>query len=96
MNKITKSPPPPPPPPSPTTGHTRTELLAGQFRSAAIYRPWFFETVITNMTVGGRRLPLACVHFNTDKTIVDTGTTNLRLPRKVETPGLRASGGRAV
>ncbi|XP_043191787.1 beta-secretase 1-like isoform X2 [Amphibalanus amphitrite] len=64
-------------------GETRAELLAGQFRSAAIFRPWFFETIVTNLTVGGQPLPLHCDRFNKPKTIVDTGTTNLRLPDEV-------------
>ncbi|XP_037071772.1 beta-secretase 1-like [Pollicipes pollicipes] len=64
-------------------GETRRALLAGRFHSAAIFRSWFYEILITNMTVAGRRLALPCVEFNTDKTIVDTGTTNLRLPERV-------------
>ncbi|XP_037071769.1 beta-secretase 1-like [Pollicipes pollicipes] len=64
-------------------GETRRALLASRFHSAAIFRSWFYEILITNMTVAGRRLALPCVEFNTDKTIVDTGTTNLRLPERV-------------
>lgn len=48
-----------------------------------IIREWFYEILLTKIEVGGETVKLPCHEFNTRRTIVDSGTTNLRLPEKV-------------
>ena len=42
-----------------------------------------FLCVIYCLKVNGESLGMDCVDYNTDKTIIDCGTTNLRLPENV-------------
>ncbi|XP_013416210.1 beta-secretase 1 [Lingula anatina] len=58
-------------------------LYRGEFYWAPMHREWYYEVVITDVMVNNASLGMACVEYNTDKTIVDSGTTNLRLPTKV-------------
>ncbi|CAG5117964.1 unnamed protein product [Candidula unifasciata] len=48
-----------------------------------IYKQWYYEVVLTDVHVDGLSLGLDCKEYNFDKTIVDSGTTNIRLPQKV-------------
>lgn len=48
--------------------------------SCPIRRKWFYEVVVTALNLGGKAISVPCVTFNTDKSIVDSGTSNLRLP----------------
>ncbi|GFS04431.1 beta-secretase 1 [Elysia marginata] len=50
---------------------------------APIYKTWYYEIVLTDIQVGGSSLQLDCKEYNFDKTIVDSGTTSVRLPTKV-------------
>lgn len=48
-----------------------------------IRRPWFYEVLLVEIDIGKKVLNLPCIEYNTDKTIVDSGTSNLALPTKV-------------
>jgi len=50
-----------------------------------IRRRWYYDVVMTDVDVEGQSVGVekSCQEFNIDKTIVDSGTTNLRLPTKV-------------
>ncbi|RUS87731.1 hypothetical protein EGW08_004477 [Elysia chlorotica] len=48
-----------------------------------IYKQWYYEVVLTDIEVGENSLDLDCKEYNFDKTIVDSGTTSVRLPNKV-------------
>ncbi|CAI8027696.1 Beta-secretase [Geodia barretti] len=43
----------------------------------------FFNVLLTDISVGDRKLNISCKEFNTDKTIVDSGTTDIYFPEKV-------------
>ncbi|CAE1248583.1 BACE1 [Acanthosepion pharaonis] len=48
-----------------------------------IQRTSYYEVLITDIQINGTSLGLDCKEYNFDKTIVDSGTTNLRLPYTV-------------
>ncbi|GLH01149.1 Uncharacterized protein GBIM_07354 [Gryllus bimaculatus] len=50
---------------------------------ATIIREWFYEVIVTGVWVDDVAVNIPCEEFNNDKSIVDSGTTNLRFPRKV-------------
>ncbi|KAH9508728.1 Beta-site APP-cleaving enzyme [Bulinus truncatus] len=50
---------------------------------APIIRQLYYEITLTNIYVDYKPLQLHCKELNFDKTIVDSGTTNIRLPTKV-------------
>ncbi|GFO05154.1 beta-secretase 1 [Plakobranchus ocellatus] len=56
---------------------TKSEILY-----TPIYKEWYYEVVLTDIGVGGDSLNLDCKEYNFDKTIVDSGTTSIRLPVK--------------
>jgi len=58
-------------------------LYLGDMFYATIHKQWYYEVIVTDIEVNGRSLNMDCKEYNFDKTIVDSGTTNLRLPRKV-------------
>jgi beta-site APP-cleaving enzyme 1 (memapsin 2) len=43
----------------------------------------FFNVLLTSIWVGGTKIDLSCKEFNNDKTIVDSGTTDIYFPVKV-------------
>ncbi|XP_064103659.1 beta-secretase 1-like isoform X2 [Macrobrachium nipponense] len=51
--------------------------------TSPIRRAWFYEVLVVNMAVGNKVLDIPCVSYNTDKSIVDSGTSNFRLPSDV-------------
>ncbi|XP_066999595.2 beta-secretase isoform X2 [Anabrus simplex] len=51
--------------------------------SSPIIREWFYEISLVGIHVGNETIDLPCEEFNNDKTIIDSGTTSLRLPNKV-------------
>ncbi|MPC53585.1 Beta-secretase 1 [Portunus trituberculatus] len=51
--------------------------------SCPIRRKWFYEVVVTALSLQGKEVNIPCIKFNTDKTIIDSGTSNLRLPPEV-------------
>ncbi|KAF2366572.1 Peptidase family A1 domain [Trinorchestia longiramus] len=46
-----------------------------------IVAPWFYEIAVTGVSVGSTRLPLPCAVYNHHASIVDSGTTKLKLPQ---------------
>ncbi|KAK7105348.1 beta-secretase 1-like [Littorina saxatilis] len=62
--------------------------LSGEpYKNDVFYSPivkeMYYEVVISDIAVAGSSLNLDCKEYNFDKTIVDSGTTHLRLPRRV-------------
>lgn len=51
--------------------------------TARVVREWFYEVIITSLLIEGIPIPIDCRNINTDKSIVDSGTTNVRLPGNV-------------
>ncbi|XP_072166292.1 beta-secretase-like [Diadema setosum] len=58
-------------------------LYHGDIQYTPIRRDWFYEVIMTDMKVDNTSLGMDCKEYNFDKTIVDSGTTNLRLPTRV-------------
>ncbi|XP_063439902.1 beta-secretase 1-like [Mytilus trossulus] len=58
-------------------------LYKGDIYYTPIHKQWYYDIVIVDLKVGGTSLNLDCKEYNFDRTIVDSGTTNLRLPLKV-------------
>lgn len=52
-------------------------------KTAQVIREWFYEVVLTNMYVNGVPLPVDCSELNMNQAIVDSGTTNVRLPKNI-------------
>lgn len=48
-----------------------------------ITHAWFYEIVITEVKVGDTVIDALCTSINYDKSIVDSGTTNLRFPKYI-------------
>uniref|UniRef100_A0A803SR11 Peptidase A1 domain-containing protein n=1 Tax=Anolis carolinensis TaxID=28377 RepID=A0A803SR11_ANOCA len=58
----------------------------GLFRTSEEARKhfqWYYEVIIVKIEINGQDLQMDCKEYNYDKSIVDSGTTNLRLPKKV-------------
>jgi hypothetical protein len=51
--------------------------------TSPIVREWFYELLLVGISVGSETVDLPCRKFNTDKTILDSGTTSLMLPAEV-------------
>nr|CAB3225059.1 beta-secretase 1-like [Phallusia mammillata] len=64
-------------------GGADLSLSAGPIEWTRIVQKWFYEIVIIGMKVGNQDVALDCTDFNDDRTIVDSGTSNLRFPTKV-------------
>lgn len=66
-----------------------TFILGGYDRSldqihwTPIVREWYYDVRVLGMKVGNTSIDIACNEFNNDKSIVDSGTTNIRLPTKI-------------
>jgi hypothetical protein len=52
--------------------------------TSPIVREWFYELLLLGISVGNETVNLPCLKFNTDKTILDSGTTSLMLPTEVQ------------
>ncbi|CAH1797694.1 unnamed protein product [Owenia fusiformis] len=61
------------------------DLYKGEIFYTPLRKEWYYEVVVTDIQVEGHSLAMDCKEYNFDKTIVDSGTTNLRLPTKVFT-----------
>lgn len=57
----------------------------GQIFFTPIQRAWFYEVVLTDLRIVNQSVVHDCMELNFDKTIVDTGTTNIELPERVFT-----------
>ncbi|OWF41934.1 Beta-secretase 1 [Mizuhopecten yessoensis] len=64
-------------------GGVDASLFTGQMLYTPIHKEWYYEVIILDVMVAGTSLHLDCKEYNFGKTIVDSGTTNLRLPIKV-------------
>ncbi|XP_027053766.1 beta-secretase 1-like [Pocillopora damicornis] len=64
-------------------GEVDNELYEGDLLFTPVVKKWYYEVVITDIAVGGESLALDCKKYNYDKTIVDSGTTNLRVSEEV-------------
>ncbi|XP_011782234.1 PREDICTED: beta-secretase 1 isoform X3 [Colobus angolensis palliatus] len=58
-------------------------LYTGSLWYTPIRREWYYEVIIVRVEINGQDLKMDCKEYNYDKSIVDSGTTNLRLPKKV-------------
>jgi hypothetical protein len=57
--------------------------------TAPIVREWFYELLLIGISIGNRTVDLPCWKFNTNNTIVDSGTTSLMLPTEVRWAGVK-------
>jgi len=59
--------------------------FSGSIFYTPLHRRWYYDVLLTNVDIGGSSVGVAesCQEFNHDKTIVDSGTTNLRLPAPI-------------
>uniref|UniRef100_A0A8C8S7E6 Beta-secretase 2 n=1 Tax=Pelusios castaneus TaxID=367368 RepID=A0A8C8S7E6_9SAUR len=64
-------------------GGIEPSLYKGDIWYTPIKEEWYYQVEILKLEVGGQNLNLDCREYNTDKAIVDSGTTLLRLPQKV-------------
>lgn len=64
-------------------GSTNSSLYVGDLCPTPIIKEWYYEVIIVDIQVAGESLNMDCKEYNFGKTIVDTGTTNLRLPVRV-------------
>ncbi|XP_064840559.1 beta-secretase 1-like [Oncorhynchus masou masou] len=71
-------------------GGVDSSLYVGDLWYTPIRREWYYEVIIVRIEVNGQDLNMDCKEYNYDKSIVDSGTTNLRLPRKVFQAAVKA------
>ncbi|XP_066508558.1 beta-secretase 1 [Hoplias malabaricus] len=71
-------------------GGVDPSLYVGEVWYTPIRREWYYEVIIVRIEVNGQDLNMDCKEYNYDKSIVDSGTTNLRLPRKVFQAAVKA------
>ncbi|XP_053242746.1 beta-secretase 2 [Podarcis raffonei] len=64
-------------------GGIEPSLYKGEIWYTPVEKEWYYQVEILKLEVGGENLNLDCKEYNSDKAIVDSGTTLLRLPEKV-------------
>ncbi|KAM4796609.1 beta-secretase 2 [Rhinophrynus dorsalis] len=64
-------------------GGIEKSLYRGDIWYTPITEEWYYQVEVLKFEVGGLNLNLDCTVYNSDKAIVDSGTTLLRLPDKV-------------
>ena len=64
-------------------GDLDEELYKGDMLYTPVVKKWYYEVIITDIAVNGVSLGVNCKKYNYDKTIVDSGTTNLRVSTEV-------------
>ncbi|KAL4647246.1 beta-secretase 2-like [Arapaima gigas] len=64
-------------------GGIEPTLYKGSIWYTPIKEEWYYQVEILKLEVGDQNLNLNCKEYNTDKAIVDSGTTLLRLPKNV-------------
>nr|CAH8824551.1 unnamed protein product [Trichobilharzia regenti] len=78
--------------PSDSSSSSSTSLSSGlkmnNFKASNTYftpirKPWYYEIILTNLIVGNMSLVVNCKELNVDKTIIDSGTTNIYLPKNI-------------
>ncbi|XP_074832877.1 beta-secretase 1 isoform X2 [Carettochelys insculpta] len=65
-------------------------LYFGSIWYTPIRKEWYYEVIIVKIEINGQDLKMDCKEYNYDKSIVDSGTTNLRLPKKVFEAAVKA------
>ncbi|PAA68318.1 hypothetical protein BOX15_Mlig005505g1 [Macrostomum lignano] len=68
-----------------TLGGVDPKLMRGPLLYVPIRKEWYYEVVIVDIKMNGTSLGMDCKEYNMDKTIVDSGTTDIRLPMRVFT-----------
>ncbi|XP_029429974.1 beta-secretase 1 isoform X1 [Rhinatrema bivittatum] len=71
-------------------GGTDPLLYTGEIWYTPIRKEWYYEVVIVRIEINEQDLEMDCKEYNYDKSIVDSGTTNLRLPKKVFEAAVRS------
>ncbi|KAK2190788.1 hypothetical protein NP493_68g01008 [Ridgeia piscesae] len=66
-----------------TLGGFDESSYSGPIFYTPIRKEGYYEVIITDIRVNNQSLKLDCKEYNFDKTIVDSGTTNLRFPKLV-------------
>eukprot|EP00794_Sanderia_malayensis_P011178 gene11178-12352_t len=64
-------------------GDLDEELYKGDLLYTPVVKKWYYEVIVTDIAVNGISLGLHCKKYNYDKTIVDSGTTNLRVSEEI-------------
>uniref|UniRef100_A0A8D0ED71 Beta-secretase 2 n=1 Tax=Salvator merianae TaxID=96440 RepID=A0A8D0ED71_SALMN len=64
-------------------GGAEPNLYTGKIWYTPILKEWYYQVEILKLEVGDQILNLDCKEYNSDRAIVDSGTTLLRLPEKV-------------
>ncbi|KAL7851462.1 hypothetical protein AOLI_G00218180 [Acnodon oligacanthus] len=64
-------------------GGIEPTLYQGSVWYTPVLQEWYYQVEVLKLEVGDQNLNLDCREYNTDKAIVDSGTTLLRLPAKV-------------
>ncbi|TSP46812.1 Beta-secretase 2 [Bagarius yarrelli] len=64
-------------------GGLEPTLYQGSMWYTPILQEWYYQVEVLKLEVGEKNLNLDCREYNSDKAIVDSGTTLLRLPVKV-------------
>ncbi|KAG2457313.1 beta-secretase 2 [Polypterus senegalus] len=64
-------------------GGIEPTLYTGAVWYTPIKEQWYYQVEVLKLEVGDQNLNLDCREYNTDKAIVDSGTTLLRLPGNV-------------
>ncbi|EDV25773.1 uncharacterized protein TRIADDRAFT_23825 [Trichoplax adhaerens] len=66
-----------------TFGGIDHSLFTGPIFYTPIIRKWYYQVALTGIAIGGRSLGFSCDEYNQYKTIVDSGTTNFRVPESI-------------
>ena len=61
-------------------GHYCQNLISGDIMYTPIIHEWFYEITLVDIKVDKQSVPITCDEFNKNKSIIDSGTTNLNLP----------------
>eukprot|EP00112_Aurelia_sp_Birch-Aquarium-sp1_P021149 Seg562.4 transcript_id=Seg562.4/GoldUCD/mRNA.D3Y31 product="Beta-secretase 1" protein_id=Seg562.4/GoldUCD/D3Y31 len=64
-------------------GEIDEELYKGDMLYTPVVKKWYYEVIVTDIAVNGISLGFNCKKYNYDKTIVDSGTTNLRVSEEI-------------
>ncbi|XP_043114760.1 beta-secretase 2 [Puntigrus tetrazona] len=64
-------------------GGVEPTLYRGSIWYTPVLEEWYYQVEVLKLEVGAQNLNLDCKEYNSDKAIVDSGTTLLRLPGNV-------------
>nr|XP_045001736.1 uncharacterized protein LOC123459375 [Jaculus jaculus] len=70
------------PPEAAIIGGINHSLYTGSLWYTPIRQEWYYEVIIVRVEINGQDLKMDFKEYIYDKSIVDSGTTNLRLPKK--------------